>query len=164
VCLENGGNAPFIIFDDADLDNALRALMAAKFRNAGQACIAANRIYVQAGVYDKFADMLTKSAEGMKCGNGLHDGVTMGPLINQAGLDKVDRQVKDCLAKGATLRTGGAPHAELNRAGGFFYQPTVLTGVTEAMQPFLEETFGPVAPLCKFTSEEDVIHLANNTR
>ncbi|CAE7426936.1 gabD [Symbiodinium microadriaticum] len=164
VCLENGGNAPFIIFDDADLDVALRALMAAKFRNAGQACIAANRIYVQDGVYDKFADMLTSKVSTLVCGDGLSAGVTMGPLINEAGVTKVDRQVQDCLAKGAILRCGGSAHTELNAQGGTFYLPTVLTEVTADMQPFLEETFGPVAPLCRFSTEEDVIHQANATR
>lgn len=165
MCLENGGNAPFIIFDDADLDVALRSLMAAKFRNAGQACIAANRVYVHDNVYDKFADMLTsKVEETLRCGNGLDEGVTMGPLINAAGVAKVDRQVQDCLKKGAVLRTGGAEHKELNSRGGCFYLPTVLTEVTEDMEPFLEETFGPVAPLSRFSSEEEVLRLANNSR
>lgn len=163
VSLENGGNAPFIIFDDADLSVALRALLAAKFRNAGQACIAANRIFVHEKVYDEFAEMLTAKVSGFKCGNGLHEGVNMGPLINKAGLDKAVRQVEDCVSKGAKVTVGGQPHEELNAAGGCFYLPTVLTEVTSEMSPFLEESFSPIAPLTRFSSEEDVIQQANDT-
>lgn len=164
VSLELGGNAPFIVFDDADLDVAVAALMSSKFRNAGQACIASNRVFVQDGVYDKFAQMLAdKVSKTLKCGNGMDAGTSIGPLINQQGLAKVSRQAEDCLAKGATALTGGSIHEELNARGGTFFQPTVLTGVSSDMLPFQEETFGPLLPLMKFTTEEEVLAMANDS-
>lgn len=163
VSLELGGNAPFIVFDDADLDLALQALMAAKFRNAGQACIASNRILVQAGVYDKFSAMVTEAVNKLNVGDGFHDNVHIGPLINAQGLKKVATQVDDCVARGATILTGGKPVAHLNAKGGLFFQPTVISGLTKEMLPYAHETFGPVLPLMKFTSDDEAIALANDT-
>jgi len=163
LSLELGGNAPFIVFDDCDLEVAVSAVLNAKFRNAGQTCISSNRIFVQAKVYDEFAALLVSKVGAMKVGNGLERDVTTGPLINAAGLDKVTRHVQDCVAKGAVARIGGAPVKALNDAGGNFYAPTVLTGVTTDMLPFSEETFGPLAPLLRFETEEEVIKLANDT-
>lgn len=164
VSLENGGNAPFIVFDDADLDLAINAVMAAKFRNAGQTCICANRIYVHAAVYDEFAARLVKRVSALVVGDGTQAGVTCGPLINAAAVKKVDAQVQDCLRKGAKLLLGGAPHAALNALGGHFYLPTVLAEVTRDMKPCEEETFGPVAPLIRFTDEDAVVKEANDTK
>ena len=163
LSLELGGNAPFIVFDDCDLEVALSALINAKFRNAGQTCISSNRIFVQAGVYEAFAEALTTRVRAMRVGNGLGVDTTMGPLINAAGLDKVKRHVEDCVAKGAVVRTGGQPNQELNSRGGTFFNPTVLTEVTPDMLPFEEETFGPLAPLVRFESEQDVVRMANDT-
>jgi len=163
LSLELGGNAPFIVFDDADLDVAVNALLMSKFRNAGQTCISSNRIFVQEGIYDKFASILTAKVSAMKCGDGLDKSTTMGPLIDERGLSKVTAQVKDCLAKGAKALVGGSPNKLLNDAGGSFYNPTVLSGVTADMAPFWEETFGPVAPLFAFKTEAEVIDMANNT-
>lgn len=163
LSLELGGNAPFIVFDDCDIDTAVAALLNAKFRNAGQTCISSNRIFVQSAVYEKFADALTTKVRGMKVGNGLDPSTTSGPLINAAGLEKVARHVQDCVDKGAVVRTGGSRNQKLNDAGGFFFNPTVLTNVTPEMLPFTEETFGPLAPLIRFTTEEEVIQLANDT-
>ena len=157
--LELGGNAPFIVFDDADLDAAVEGAMLCKFRNAGQTCVCANRIYVQASVYDAFAGKLKAAVAGLKVGNGFDEGVTTGPLIDLAGLAKVEEHVADATAKGATVVAGGARHA----LGGSFYLPTILTGVTQAMMIAREETFGPVAPLFSFETEAEVIAMANDT-
>ncbi|WP_417821821.1 NAD-dependent succinate-semialdehyde dehydrogenase [Terasakiella sp.] len=159
VSLELGGNAPFIVFDDADLDAAVAGAMASKYRNAGQTCVCANRLYVQAGVYDAFAAKLAEAVEKMQVGNGVDDGVTQGPLINEAAVTKVEGLVQDAQEKGATVVTGGARHT----LGGTFFQPTILTGVTGDMRIASEEIFGPVAPLYKFESEEEVIRAANDT-
>ena len=158
LSLELGGNAPFIVFDDADLDAAAEGALASKYRNTGQTCVCANRILVQEGVYDAFAQKLREKVEKLKVGNGLGD-VTQGPLIDQAGLGKVEEHVADALAKGAKLLTGGRRHA----LGGTFYEPTILTDVTTDMKVTTEETFGPVAPLFKFRTEEEAIRLANAT-
>ena len=157
--LELGGNAPFIVFDDADLDAAVEGAMMCKFRNAGQTCVCANRIYVQAGVYDAFAGKLQAAVAGLKVGNGFDEGVTTGPLIDLAGLAKVEEHVADATAKGAKVAAGGARH----ELGGSFYLPTILTGMTQEMVVAREETFGPVAPLFSFETEDEVIAMANDT-
>ena len=157
--MELGGNAPFIVFDDADLDKAVEGAMISKFRNNGQTCVCANRIYVQAGVYDAFAAKLAAAVNKLSIGDGLADGVTTGPLINEGAVEKVEEHITDVLAGGGKVLTGGHRHA----LGGTFFQPTVLTGVTSAMKVASEETFGPVAPLFKFDTEEEVIALANAT-
>jgi succinate-semialdehyde dehydrogenase/glutarate-semialdehyde dehydrogenase len=157
--MELGGNAPFIVFDDADLDKAVEGAMISKFRNNGQTCVCANRIYVQAGVYDAFAEKLAAAVKKLAVGDGLKDGVTTGPLINEDAVAKVEEHVFDVLNGGGHVLTGGKRHA----LGGTFYEPTVLTGVTSDMKVANEETFGPVAPLFKFETEEEAIHLANNT-
>jgi len=159
VSFELGGNAPLIVFDDADLDVAVREALASKFRNAGQTCVCANRIFVQSGIYDAFATALTAKVQEMKVGNGADDGVVQGPLIDMQGLEKVERHVQDAVAKGAKVQIGGNRH----ELGETFFQPTVLTGMKTDMQIFSEETFGPVAPLFKFETEEEVIAMANDT-
>ncbi len=159
MSLELGGNAPFIVFDDADLDAAVEGAMIAKYRNNGQTCVCANRIYVQAGVYDEFAARLTAKSKELKIGNGFDDGVTTGPLINEAAVAKVESHVADALEKGATVATGG----KRSGLGGTFYEPTVLTGVTPDMVVAREETFGPLAPLFRFEEEADVLAMANDT-
>ena len=157
--MELGGNAPFIVFDDADLDAAVQGAIASKFRNAGQTCVCANRIYVQAGVYDAFAEKLASAVMELKVGNGVDVGVTTGPLINQAAVDKVEEHVQDAVSQGAVAITGGARHA----LGGNFYEPTVLKNVTTRMLITREETFGPVAPLYKFDTEAEAVERANDT-
>ncbi|WP_297113160.1 NADP-dependent succinate-semialdehyde dehydrogenase [uncultured Devosia sp.] len=157
--LELGGNAPFIVFDDADLDAAVEGALIAKFRNNGQTCVCANRIYVQDGVYDDFAEKLAKAIGTLKTGNGFDEGVMLGPLIDQAALDKVQEHVADALGKGAKVLRGGKQH----QLGGTFYEPTVIADVTPAMAVAKEETFGPVAPLFRFRDEADVIAQANDT-
>lgn len=157
--LELGGNAPFIVFDDADIDTAVKGAMASKFRNAGQTCVCANRIYVQAGVYDEFAQKLTKEVSKMVVGAGTDEGVTQGPLINDAAVAKVETLVQDAVNKGASIATGGGRHD----LGGRFFQPTVLTDVTTNMDVTRDEIFGPVAPLYKFENDEDAVALANAT-
>jgi succinate-semialdehyde dehydrogenase/glutarate-semialdehyde dehydrogenase len=157
--LELGGNAPFIVFDDADLDKAIAGAMASKYRNAGQTCVCANRIYVQEGVYGVFAEKLAVEVKKMKVGPGTEQGVTTGPLINKAAVEKVEEHMADALQKGASVVTGGKRHT----LGGNFYEPTVLANVTREMLVAREETFGPVAPLFKFKTEEDVIAQANDT-
>ncbi|ODT83678.1 MAG: succinate-semialdehyde dehydrogenase (NADP(+)) [Pelagibacterium sp. SCN 64-44] len=157
--LELGGNAPFIVFDDADLDAAVDGALIAKFRNNGQTCVCANRIYVQDGVYDAFAEKLAAAVGGLKIGNGFDEGVILGPLIDQAALEKVEEHVADALGKGAKVLRGGKPHA----LGGTFYEATVLADVTPDMAVAREETFGPLAPLFRFTDEADVIAQANDT-
>jgi succinate-semialdehyde dehydrogenase/glutarate-semialdehyde dehydrogenase len=165
ISLELGGNAPFIVFDDADLKLAAGAIVNSAFRNAGQVCISSQRILVQEGVYEKFADMVAKKVKStFKLGNGLEAATSMGPLINQAGLSKVAAHVEDSVSKGATVLLGGKPHDELNAAGGTFYEPTVLAGVTLDMAPMTEETFGPLCPLMSFKTEEEAIRIANDTR
>jgi succinate-semialdehyde dehydrogenase/glutarate-semialdehyde dehydrogenase len=159
LSLELGGNAPFIVFDDADLDAAADGAILSKYRNAGQTCVCANRVYVQAGVYDAFAEKLAARAAQLKVGRGTEPGVSIGPLIEEAALRKVEEHVADALAKGAQVMLGGKRHA----AGGLFFEPTVLTGVTPAMKVAREETFGPVAPLFRFETEEQAIEMANDT-
>ena len=159
VSLELGGNAPFIVFDDANLDRAVAGAMASKYRNAGQTCVCANRILVQAGVYDAFATKLAEAARGLTVGPGLSGGSQLGPLINEAAMTKVEGLVASALAQGATLALGGARHA----AGPGFYQPTVLTGVTPDMTIANTEIFGPVAPLIRFETEDEAIAIANGT-
>ncbi len=159
LSLELGGNAPFIVFDDADVDAAVDGALVAKYRNTGQTCVCANRILVQAGVYEEFAQKLAARAGQLKVGAGLEEGVAQGPLIDAAGLAKVETQVADALAKGARVLCGGARHER----GGNFYQPTVLADVTPAMRVAREETFGPVAPLFRFASEAEAVAMANDT-
>jgi succinate-semialdehyde dehydrogenase / glutarate-semialdehyde dehydrogenase len=158
--MELGGNAPLIVFDDADLERAVAAAMACKFRNAGQTCVCANRMFVQAGIYDAFVERLVKETEALKVGSGLEDGVEIGPLINEAAVEKVEAHIADAQGHGAKVETGGARHER----GGTFFTPTVLSGVTSTMRVACEETFGPVAALIRFDSENEVIHLANDTR
>jgi succinate-semialdehyde dehydrogenase / glutarate-semialdehyde dehydrogenase len=155
--LELGGNAPFIVFDDADLDAAVAGAMASKYRNNGQTCVCANRIYVQEGVYDAFAKKLSVAVGKLNVGNGVSDGVTTGPLINKAAVAKVEEHIADALAKGGKLALGG------KSMGGNFFEPTIITGVTNDMAVAREETFGPVAPLFSFKTEEEVIERANAT-
>ncbi|MDX0460259.1 NADP-dependent succinate-semialdehyde dehydrogenase [Sinorhizobium medicae] len=157
--LELGGNAPFIVFDDADLDAAVEGALIAKFRNNGQTCVCANRIYVQEGVYDAFSRKLAAAVGKLTTGNGMEDGVILGPLIDQPALAKVEEHVADALAKGARVIEGGRRHA----LGGTFYEATVLADVTQEMAVAREETFGPVAPLFRFRDESDVIQQANDT-
>jgi succinate-semialdehyde dehydrogenase/glutarate-semialdehyde dehydrogenase len=159
VSLELGGNAPFIVFDDADLDSAIEGAMASKYRNTGQTCVCANRIFVQEGVYDKFAQMLAAKVGAMKVGNGLEDGVAQGPLIDMKAVEKVEEHIADALEKGASVVTGGKRHAK----GGTFFEPTVLVGVNTSMKVTHEETFGPVAPLFSFKTEDELLKLANDT-
>ncbi|WP_321355950.1 MULTISPECIES: NAD-dependent succinate-semialdehyde dehydrogenase [Pseudomonas] len=158
LSLELGGNAPFIVFDDADLDLAIAGVMQSKFRNAGQTCVCANRILVQDGIYARFAERLTAAVAQLKVGDGLSDGVTIGPLINAAAVDKVALHIGDALEKGAAIAIGGAP-----RNQGLFVQPTVLLDVTPDMLLAREETFGPVAPLFRFKDEAQALALANDT-
>ncbi len=157
--MELGGNAPFIVFDDADLDAAVEGAMMCKFRNNGQTCVCANRIYVQAGVYDAFAAKLKVATEALSVGDGLVEGTTTGPLINDKAVAKVQDHISDATSKGGQLLTGGLPHD----LGGTFFQPTIVTGVTQKMKVAQEETFGPLAPLFKFEDEDDVITMANDT-
>lgn len=159
VSLELGGNAPFIVFDDADVDAAVDGAMASKYRNTGQTCVCANRIYVQDKVYDSFVEKLTVAVKTLKVGDGFEDGVSQGPLINQAAIEKVEHLVQDAVAKGATLVTGGTRHA----LGGTFYNPTILTEVTSTMACANAEIFGPVAAIYRFSDEADVVAQANNT-
>ncbi|MBP5996944.1 MAG: NAD-dependent succinate-semialdehyde dehydrogenase [Azonexus sp.] len=159
LSLELGGNAPFIVFDDADVDAAVDGALIAKYRNTGQTCVCANRILVQAGVYEEFAQKLAARAGQLKVGAGVEEGIAQGPLINEAALAKVEAHVADALAKGARVLCGGTRHAR----GGNFYQPTVLADVTPAMKVAREETFGPVAPLFRFTTEAEAVAMANDT-
>jgi succinate-semialdehyde dehydrogenase/glutarate-semialdehyde dehydrogenase len=159
VALELGGNAPFIVFDDADLDAAVAGAMQSKFRNMGQTCVCANRIYAQAGIYDAFVEKLTAAVRALKVGDGMADGVAQGPLITPAAVDKVEEHVADALAKGGRVLTGGKRHA----LGGTFFEPTVIAGASAAMKLAREETFGPVAPVFRFDGEADLIAAANAT-
>ncbi|QCO04962.1 NADP-dependent succinate-semialdehyde dehydrogenase I (plasmid) [Azospirillum argentinense] len=159
VSLELGGNAPFIVFDDADLDEAVKGALASKYRNSGQTCVCANRLLVQAGVYDAFAAKLAEAVKQIRVGNGMEAGVTQGPMINGQAVEKVEELMGDALAKGAKVALGGKRHA----MGGTFFEPTILTGVTTGMRVAREEIFGPVAPLFKFETEADAIRMANDT-
>lgn len=159
VSLELGGNAPFVVFDDANVDDAVEGAMISKYRNAGQTCVCANRIYVQAGVYDAFVEKFAAKVAAMKIGHGTEAGVEQGPLINSSAVDKVDEHVQDALQKGGTLVTGGKRH----ELGANFYHPTVIANASQEMLFAKEETFGPLAPVFKFETEEDVIELANDT-
>jgi succinate-semialdehyde dehydrogenase / glutarate-semialdehyde dehydrogenase len=159
VSLELGGNAPFIVFDDADHDKAVEGAIASKYRNMGQTCVCANRILVQDGIYEKFSEKLAAHVSAMKVGPGTEEGVVQGPLINEAGLRKVEAHVQDALAKGAKAVVGGKRHA----LGRTFFEPTVLVDVNQDMRLATEETFGPVAPLFRFKQEEEAIAFANNT-
>ena len=159
VALELGGNAPFIVFDDADIDKAVAGAMQSKFRNAGQTCVCANRIYVQAGIYRTFASKLAAEVAKLAVGSGVEEGVNIGPLISSAARDKVEEHIADAVARGATVTTGGQRHAK----GGNFFQPTILSEATSAMLVAREETFGPVAPLFRFDTEEEVVAMANET-
>lgn len=159
MSLELGGNAPFLVFDDADLDAAVDGAMASKYRNAGQTCVCANRLIVQDGVYDAFLAKLAAKVKTLQVGNGTEAGVTTGPLIDAAAVEKVEEHVADALAKGARLVSGGRRHA----LGGQFYEPTILADVTTAMKVAVEETFGPVAPVFRFKTEEEALAMANDT-
>ena len=160
ISLELGGNAPFIVFDDADLDAAVAGAMLSKYRNAGQTCVCANRILVQDGIYDEFAAALAAAAADIEVGNGMTDGVQQGPLINGPAVDKVEAHIADAVSHGARIVTGGERHT----LGGTFFQPTVLADVTPIMAVAREETFGPVAPLFRFKDEAEAIRLANDTQ
>ena len=159
ISLELGGNAPFIVFDDADLDAAAEGAIISKYRNAGQTCVCANRFFVHEDVYDAFAAKLAERVRALKVGRGTEAGVTQGPLINAEAVEKVEEHLADATSRGAKVVTGGKRHA----LGGTFYEPTVLTGVTPQMQIFREETFGPVAPLIAFRDDAEVVELANRT-
>ena len=159
ISLELGGNAPFIVFDDADLDAAVAGALASKYRNTGQTCVCANRLLVQAGVYDAFVAKLTEATKKLRVGPGLDGPTEQGPLIDAKAVAKVEEHIADALAKGAKLALGGKRHA----LGGTFFEPTILTGVTPEMKVAREETFGPVAPLFKFTTEAEAIRMANDT-
>ena len=159
LSLELGGNAPFIVFDDADLDAAVEGAIASKYRNAGQTCVCANRLYVQDGVYEQFAEKLVAAVEKLKVGNGVDEGVTQGPLIDEKAVQKVEEHVADALSKGGRLLTGGKRHA----LGLSFFQPTVIADIGKDMLVASEETFGPLAPLFRFKTDEEVIALANDT-
>ncbi|SHM07111.1 NAD-dependent succinate-semialdehyde dehydrogenase [Vreelandella subglaciescola] len=157
--MELGGNAPFIVFDDADLDAAVEGALVSKYRNSGQTCVCTNRFLVQDGVYDAFLDKLAARVKALKVGNGLEDGVVQGPLINQAAVEKVQTHINDALEKGGRLICGGKPHA----LGGTFFEPTVIADVDESMQVAREETFGPLAPVFRFTTDEEAVASANAT-
>ncbi len=157
LSLELGGNAPFIVFDDADIDSAVEGAMASKYRNAGQTCVCANRIYVQEGVYDRFVEKFSAKVQALKVGNGFEDGVVQGPLIEDAAVQKVQRHVEDALAKGGKVVVGG------KKLQGQFFQPTVIANATGGMLCAKEETFGPVAPIFRFKTEQEAIQAANNT-
>ncbi len=163
LSLELGGHAPYIIFDDADLDEAVDGLIASKYRNAGQTCVCANRAYVQRGVYDEFLKRLTAKVSAMPVGHGLTEGTVIGPMINDAAIEKAEEHVADALAKGAKLAYGGERLTEGDYAGGSYYQPTIIDGVTPDMLIHHEETFGPVAGLTPFDTEDEVIELANSS-
>jgi len=159
LSLELGGNAPFIVFDDADLDAAVEGAIISKYRNAGQTCVCANRLYVQTGVYDAFAEKLVAAVKKLKVGNGFEPGVLQGPLIDQAAVEKVEEHIQDAISRGARLLLGGHRHA----LGQTFFEPTVLAGVTPQMKVAKEETFGPLAPLFSFETDEQAIQMANDT-
>ena len=159
LSLELGGNAPFIVFDDADVDAAVVGAIASKYRNSGQTCVCSNRLYAQAGVYDEFVEKLAAAAAKLKVGSGLEDGTEQGPLINEAAVEKVEEHIADATGKGAKILAGGKRHA----LGGSFFEPTVLANVTQDMLVAHEETFGPLAPVIRFETEEDAIAMANDS-
>jgi len=159
VSLELGGNAPFIVFDDADLDAAVEGAVASKYRNSGQTCVCTNRFLVQSGVYDTFVEKLAKRVAQLNVGNGLDEGVMQGPLINQAAVEKVESHIADALEKGGRLVCGGKPHT----LGGTFFEPTIIADVTDSMRVAREETFGPLAPVFRFETDEEAIAMANAT-
>jgi succinate-semialdehyde dehydrogenase/glutarate-semialdehyde dehydrogenase len=159
LSLELGGNAPFIVFDDADLDAAVQGALASKYRNTGQTCVCANRLLIQSGVYDEFAKRLKAAVSKLRVGDGLEGATDQGPLIDAKAVTKVEEHIADALSKGAKVALGGKRHA----LGGFFFEPTILTDVTPKMLVAREETFGPVAPLFKFESEAEAIAMANDT-
>jgi succinate-semialdehyde dehydrogenase/glutarate-semialdehyde dehydrogenase len=159
LSLELGGNAPFIVFDDADLNAAVEGAIASKFRNTGQTCVCANRILVQAGIYERFAERLAEVVQALPVGPGTEEGVRLGPLIDAEALAKVEAHIADATEKGARVLTGGGRHA----LGGTFFQPTVLADLTPAMRIAREETFGPVAPLFRFETEDGAVQMANDT-
>lgn len=159
VSMELGGNAPFIVFDDADLDRAVAGAMLAKFRNSGQTCICTNRFLVQDGIYDAFAEKLAEAANRLKVGDGTHEGVAQGPLIDMAAVEKTEAHIRDALDKGGKVIAGGHRHA----LGGQFFEPTVVVNATPAMDVAREETFGPLAPLFRFKDEAEAVHMANDT-
>ena len=159
VALELGGHAPFIVFEDADIDAAVAGAIASKYRNAGQTCVCTNRFYVHASVHDAFVEKLTKAAAALPVGNGLEAGISQGPMIDELAVEKVERHISDAVSKGAALKTGGKKHA----LGGLFFEPTVLANVTNEMIIMTEETFGPVSAVIPFKDEADVIAAANNT-
>jgi succinate-semialdehyde dehydrogenase / glutarate-semialdehyde dehydrogenase len=159
VSLELGGNAPFIVFDDADIDAAVQGAIASKYRNSGQTCVCTNRFYVHDAVYDQFAEKLAAAVTRLKVGRGTEPGVEQGPLINEAAVQKVEAHIADAVEKGASIVTGGKRHA----LGHGFFEPTVLRDVTPAMQVAKDETFGPLAPLFRFSSDDEVIRFANDT-
>lgn len=159
LSMELGGNAPFLVFDDADVDQAVAGLMATKYRNTGQACISANRVYVQDAIHDRFAEALARAVAQLKVGDGFEEGVQQGPLIDQAAVEKVEAHIADAVSRGAVVAQGGKRHAR----GGLFFEPTVLTGVNQDMLVCHEETFGPVAPLIRFADEAEAIRMANDT-
>jgi len=159
MSLELGGNAPFIVFDDADLDAAVAGAIASKYRNSGQTCVCTNRLLVQEGVYDAFAQMLSRAVEKLQVGNGMTEGTQQGPLIDPAAVAKVEEHIADALGKGARIVTGGKRHV----LGGTFFQPTILANVTRDMAVAREETFGPLAPLFRFSTEEEAVGMANDT-
>lgn len=159
VSLELGGNAPFIVFDDADLDAAVVGALASKYRNAGQTCVCANRLLVQDGVYDQFAEKLAAAVAGLKIGNGLEEGITQGPMIDEKALQKVEEHIADAKEKGGEVIAGGKRHA----LGGRFFEPTIIKHVTPAMKVAKEETFGPLAPLFRFSTEQEALAMANDT-
>ena len=158
--LELGGHAPFIVFEDADIDAAVTGAIASKYRNSGQTCVCANRIYVHKKVHDAFVEKFSKAVQTIKVGNGMDAGISQGPLIDRAALEKVERHIADALSKGAKLVTGGKP----SPLGGTFYEPTILANVTSNMLITYEETFGPVAPIIPFESDDEVVELANNSQ
>jgi succinate-semialdehyde dehydrogenase/glutarate-semialdehyde dehydrogenase len=159
VSMELGGNAPFIVFDDANLDSAVAGAMISKFRNTGQTCVCSNRILVQEGIYDDFVSMLSEAVKTLNVGNGMEEGINQGPLINENALKKVQDHISDALGKGAVLVTGGKPHSN----GGTMFEPTIIGNVTTSMKVASEETFGPLAPIFKFSTEEEAIRMANDT-
>jgi succinate-semialdehyde dehydrogenase / glutarate-semialdehyde dehydrogenase len=159
LSLELGGNAPFIVFNDADLDAAVVGAIASKYRNTGQTCVCVNRIYVQSGVYDQFAEKLVKAVEGLKVGDGFDPEVTQGPLIDYAAVEKVEEHIQDAVSRGARVLTGGQRHT----LGGTYFQPTVLANVPADATVAREETFGPLAPLFRFETDDEALQLANDT-
>jgi succinate-semialdehyde dehydrogenase/glutarate-semialdehyde dehydrogenase len=159
LSMELGGNAPFIVFDDADVDAAVEGAMASKYRNSGQTCVCTNRIYVQGGVYDEFCRKLTTAVEGLKVGNGFEDGVQQGPLIDEGAVEAVENHIRDAVSKGGKVLIGGARHA----LGHSFFEPTIVADATDEMRVAKEETFGPLAPVFKFETEEEVVRKANDT-